>query len=348
MHLKNINLFNFRNYSALDLKLDEKPTILVGDNAAGKSNLLEAVYFLSTTKSGRVDEERELIKQGEEVTRLQVTGDSEQLEIILQNSNQSFSKKVKVNGVPKRVVDYIGNLPAVIFYPWDINMVTGSPSLRRWHLDMALAQVDAHYKKALTQYEQVLVNRNRVLKRIKEKQGRIDELDYWTSELIKNGQIIQNTREAFLQSLNQFISPLGEFIFEYRQSELSQEKLDQYNGREIQAAATLIGPHRDDFVVKIDGRNLARFGSRGEQRLATLAFKLATLEYMALSLGKRPILLLDDVFSELDESHREAVVEVVSRQQTILSAVELQNLPKEFLKNARILKVEDGKIHESS
>lgn len=343
MRLKNINLINFRNYARLDLNFDFRPTILVGDNAAGKSNLLEAVYFLSTTKSGRVDEEKELIKSGESIARLQGTTDSD-LEITLQNTQDQFSKKVKVNGVPRRVVDYIGNLSAVIFYPWDINMVTGSPSLRRWHLDMALAQVDSGYKKALTQYEQVLVNRNRVLKRIKERQGRIDELDYWTSELIKNGQIIQNTREAFLQSLNQFISPLGEFIFEYRQSELSQERLDQYNGREVAAAVTLIGPHRDDYVIKMDERILAHYGSRGEQRLATLAFKLATLEYMALTLGNRPILLLDDVFSELDLHHREAVVEVVSRQQTILSALELKNLPKDFLSSARILRVEEGKI----
>lgn len=346
MRLKNISLLNFRNYSVLDLKLDDKPAILVGDNAAGKSNLLEAVYFLSTTKSGRVDEERELIKQGQEVVRLQGTVDSEQLEITLQNTQDQFSKKVKINGIPRRVVDYIGNLPAVIFYPSDINMVTGSPSLRRWHLDMALAQVDSKYKKSLTLYEQVLTSRNRVLKRIKERQGRIDELDFWTEELIKNGQVIQSAREAFLQAMNSFNSPLGIFIFDYKQNLLNKERLAEYNGREIQAAATLIGPHRDDYVVKMDERILAHYGSRGEQRLATLAFKLATLEYMALTLGQRPILLLDDVFSELDLHHREAVVEVVSRQQTILSAVELQNLPKDFLNSARILKVEDGKIIE--
>lgn len=346
MYLRKLAILNFRNYSSLHLELDERPLILVGNNAAGKSNLLEAIYFLSTTKSGRVDEERELIKQGESVTK--VTGETEEinLEITLQNIEESFSKKVKVNGVPRRAVDYIGNLPAVIFYPWDINMVTGPPSLRRWHLDMALAQVDSSYKKALTIYEQVLTNRNRVLKRIKEGQGRADELDYWTEELIKNGQVIQSAREAFLQAMNSFNSPLGKFVFEYKESLLTNERLHEYNGREIQASVTLIGPHRDDFVLKMDGRNLARFGSRGEQRLATLAFKLAQLEYMALTLDQRPILLLDDVFSELDLHHREAVVEVVSRQQTILSAVELQNLPKDFLKTARILKVEDGKITE--
>lgn len=345
MILQNLKLLNFRNYPVLNLKLDERPVILVGNNAAGKSNLLEAIYFLSTTKSGRVDEEIELIKQGESVAKIEGETEETKLEIALQNSEEQLSKRVKINGVPRRAVDYIGNLPTVIFYPWDINMVTGSPSLRRWHLDMALAQVDSAYKKALTQYEQILTNRNRVLKRIKEGRGRIDELDFWTAELIKNGQTIQSSREAFLQAMNSFNSPLGKFVFEYKQSLLNKERLEEYNGREIQASITLIGPHRDDFVLKMDGRNLARFGSRGEQRLVTLAFKLATLEYMALTLGNRPILLLDDIFSELDESHREAVVEVVGRQQTIISAVELQNLPKAFLKNARILKVTNGEIH---
>lgn len=365
MFLKKLNLLNFRNYAALNLELDEQPTILVGNNAAGKSNLLEAIYFLSTTKSGRVDEESELIKQGEGVALIsglttdyrlpqkaedgrRKTEDDIKLEITLQNIEESFSKKVKVNGVPRRVTDYIGNLPTVIFYPWDINMVTGAPSLRRWHLDMALAQVDSAYKRALTLYEQVLTNRNRVLKRIKEGQGRIDELDFWTEELIKNGQVIQSAREAFLQAMNSFNSPLGKFVFEYKESLLTNERLHEYNGREIQASVTLIGPHRDDFVLKMDRRNLGLFGSRGEQRLATLVFKLATLEYMALTLGERPILLLDDVFSELDQNHRAAVVEVVSRQQTIISAVELENLPKDFLNSARILKVTNGEIHESS
>ena len=346
MFLKLLNFINFRNYAQLELNFDSCPTIFVGNNAAGKSNLLEAVYFLSTTKSGRVDEEMELIKSGESAARLQGTGDSD-LEITLQNTDENFSKKVKVNGVPRRVVDYIGNMPVVLFSPSDINMVTGAPSLRRWHLDMALAQVDSAYKKALTLYEQVLVSRNRVLKRIREGQGKLDELDFWTGELIKHGEVVSLAREAFLQAMNNFQSPLGLFIFEYKQSLLNKERLIEYNGREVAAAATLIGPHRDDFVLNLNNQNLAHFGSRGEQRLATLAFKLAQLEYMALTLGKRPILLLDDVFSELDANHRAHVVEVVGRQQTLIATVELENLPKSFLNSARILKVEDGKIIEN-
>ena len=344
MFLKQLNLINFRNYGKLDLQFDERPTIFVGNNAAGKSNLLEAVYFLSTTKSGRVDEETELIKQGENAALVTGLIQETKLEINMQMIDEKLHKRVKVNGVPRRVVDYIGNLPVVLFSPSDINMVTGSPSLRRWHLDLSLAQVDSHYKKSLTLYEQVLVSRNRVLKRIREGQGKVDELDYWTNELIKYAKVVSDARIAFLESMNNFESPLGKFIFEYKQSLLNKERLLQYNGREIQASVTLIGPHRDDFVLNLNNRNLAYFGSRGEQRTATLAFKLATLEYMALSLGKRPILLLDDVFSELDANHRAHVVEVVSRQQTIIATVELENLPKSFLNSSRILRVEEGVV----
>jgi DNA replication and repair protein RecF len=259
------------------------------------------------------------------------------LEVGFQLAEGQMTKRLRVNGIPRRVVDFVGNLPAIIFYPSDINMVTGSPSLRRWHLDLGLAQVDFDYKKHLTLFEQVLTNRNRVLKRIKEGEGGVDELTYWTEELLKNGR-------AFFEFLKTLKNPLGNFEFHYHESVLSQERLNQYSGREIAAAATLIGPHRDDFKILLKGKNLAHFGSRGEQRTATLAFKLSQLEFMADKLGKRPILLLDDVFSELDAKHRKAVIDSVKLQQTILATVELEHIPKDFLNTARILKVEDGTI----
>ncbi|TSC88061.1 MAG: DNA replication and repair protein RecF [Microgenomates group bacterium Gr01-1014_7] len=367
MFLKAFNLTNFRNYARLELNFDTRPTILVGNNAAGKSNLLEAIYLLSTTKSLRVETEDELIKEGEEFVRVEgffrpeddqpLAGGSEtELLVIINRSTEqvSFRKKVMVNGISKRAVDFIGNLPAVIFYPQDINMVTGAPSLRRWHLDLSLAQVDSSYKKTLTLYEQILTNRNRVLKSIREGQGKADELKYWTDELAEKGEGVRVKREEFFKFINNLESPLGDFRFEYLQSPISVERLRETNGREVAAAATLIGPHRDDFVVttlsEVEGqgsRDLAHFGSRGEQRTATLAFKLAQLEYMAKILGKRPILLLDDVFSELDANHRAHVVEIVGKQQTIIATVELENIPKSFLDSARILKVEDGKISGS-
>lgn len=357
MFLKTLNLTNFRNYSVLNLDFDQRPTILVGNNSVGKSNLLEAIYLLSTTKSSRVENEMELIKEKEEFARVEgflENGGETELLIILnkETTDVNFKKKVLVNGISRRTLDFIGNLPAVIFYPADINMVTGAPSLRRWHLDLALAQIDQEYKRTLTLYEHFLTARNRVLKKIREGHGKLDELEYWTKELVKHGQVISNRRQVFFEFINSLEKPLGEFLFEYKPSEISAEKLEETNGREVAAAATLIGPHRDDFVVEAlsevegqgSGRDLAHFGSRGEQRTATLAFKLVQLEYMAKILGKRPILLLDDIFSELDANHRAHVVEIVGKQQTIIATVELENIPKEFLASSRILRVEDGKI----
>lgn len=348
MFLRKLNLTNFRNYSNLELDFDQRPTILVGNNAAGKSNLLEAVYFLSTTKSLRVETEDELIKQGEEFCRVEGFAEDTELLVIInrQTSEVNFRKKTLVNGISRRITDFIGNLPAVIFYPSDINMVTGSPSLRRWHLDLGLAQIDSSYKKALTSYEQFLTARNRVLKRIREGQGRKDELDFWTKGVVENGKIISEKRLSFFEYINNLEKPLGEFMFDYQPSEVTVERLIETNGREVAAAATLIGPHREDFEILQEDRKLAHFGSRGEQRTGTLAFKLAQLEYMAKILGQRPILLLDDVFSELDANHRAHVVEIVSRQQTIIATVELENIPQSFLASARILKVENGKIKE--
>lgn len=356
MFLKQINLTNFRSYARLELNFDARPTILVGNNASGKSNLLESIYLLSTTKSFRVETEDELIRTSEEFGRVEgfLTDPETELMVLInrQTENINFRKKVLVNGISRRVLDFIGNMPAVIFYPSDINMVTGSPSLRRWHLDLALAQVDPGYKKSLTAYEQFLTSRNRVLKAVREGHARVDELEYWTNGLIEKGKVVSEKRKEFFEFINGLNppagGPLGGFIFEYRQSEVSVEKLVETNGREVAAAATLIGPHRDDFVVMMDGRHLAHYGSRGEQRTATLAFKLAQLEYMAKILGKRPILLLDDVFSELDGPHRAHVVEIVGKQQTIIATVELENIPQEFLDSSRILKVTNGEIHESS
>ncbi len=349
MFLKKLNLTNFRNYFQLELDFDHRPAILVGNNAAGKSNFLEAIYLLSATKSLRVETEDELIKEGQDFARVEgfaENGGETELLIIINRPTEevSFKKKVMVNGISRRTVDFIGNLPAVIFYPSDINMVTGSPSLRRWHLDLGLAQIDPAYKKALTAYEKFLTARNRVLKRIREGHGRADELNFWTDGLIKEGKAISDKRYEFFEYINSLKEPLGDFRFEYKPSEVTMERLVQTNSREVAAAATLIGPHRDDFDMLLSYRNLAHFGSRGEQRTATLAFKLAQLEYMAKILGTRPILLLDDVFSELDAEHRAHVVEIVSKQQTIIATVELENIPQSFLDSARILKVENGKI----
>lgn len=356
MFLKQINLTNFRNYAQLKIDFDSRTVIFVGNNAAGKSNLLEAVYLLSCSKSHRSDNEDDLILEGSNFARVEgfLSEPETELLVILNRVTDevNFRKKIVVNGLAKRALDFIGHLPAVIFYPSDINMVTGAPSLRRWHLDLALAQIDYDYKKNLTVYEQILTARNRVLKTIREGRGTTDELDFWTKSLVDKGQIISTKRRDFFIFINALEEPLGKFIFEYQESVLNLERLSETSSREVVAAATLIGPHRDDFrFIQTEtedgkGRDLAHFGSRAEQRTATLALKLAQLEYMAKILGKRPLLLLDDVFSELDAIHREHILAIVSKQQTLIAAVELENIPEDFLNLVKIFRVENGKIIE--
>ncbi|MDO8638881.1 MAG: DNA replication and repair protein RecF [Candidatus Daviesbacteria bacterium] len=357
MFLKNLKLTNFRNFSKIDLNFG-KITLLVGNNAQGKSNLLESIYFLATSKSPRADKDIQLIKEGEEFVRIsgQIIDDETELEIFMQKreNSQALEKRTKVNGIGRRATDYIGNLVVIHFSPEDINLVTGAPALRRWHLDLTLAQIDREYKNALNTYHTSLVSKNKILKGIKEGISKIDELDFWNEQMILAGNLITQKRQHFFEFLNSHVGKgsLGNFRFVYEESLISDGRIREYLAREIATGNSLIGPHRDDFVFKLDNKDLEYFGSRGEQRTAVLELKLAELNFFkALPFPVRgglagivPVLLLDDVFSELDETHRDYVISIIGNQQTILSTVEESQIPKKFLKEIKIVKVEKGKI----
>ncbi len=359
MFLKNIKLANFRNYSEVELKFDCPITVLVGNNAQGKSNFLEAIYFLSTTKSPKADKDEELIKKGESVVRvegvIENTDSQTNLEIAMQLQDESLGngiiKKVKVNGIARRVLDYIGNLAVVIFSPEDINLVTGSPALRRWHIDLTLAQIDKEYKKALTTYGEVVTSKNRLLKHIKEGNAKVDELTYWSNQQLSLGQVVSQKRTDFFEFLNKTEKKFNSFLFEYLGNELTEKRLLEYQSREIAACASLIGPHRDDFDFVVGNRlgdpfsrSLRHFGSRGEHRTAVLDLKIAEVAFVEHVLGTRPVLLLDDVFSELDLAHRQHVLKLIDLQQTVIATVELDDYLKQSLKNAAILSVENGQL----
>lgn len=345
MFLKNINLINFRNFSKLNLEFNDV-TLLIGNNAQGKSNLLESIYFLATTKSLRVAKDSQLIKEGEGYTivsgKVVDEDESIDLEISMQLKEEAILKRVKVNGIPRRGIDYIGHLIAVLFSPEDINLVAGPPALRRWHIDMSLAQVDRQYKQSLTTYHEVILARNKILKRIKEGMAKRDELDFWTQKALESGKIISEKRVQFFDFLNTAEKNLGAFEYEYQPNVISEDRLTIYRSSEIAAAASLIGPHRDDFIFKLHDQDLAIFGSRGEARGAVLDLKLTELEYFHQLAGSQPILLLDDVFAELDDVHRRHVISVVAKQQTIITAVANETIPEGFLETVRGFKVENG------
>lgn len=345
MFIKKITLTNFRNYSHLNFDFSSPITILLGENAQGKSNFLEAVFFLASSKSYKAEKEDELVKEGEEAAHVQgvLEGDTT-LEIAIQIIEGSLKKRIKVNGIPRRVNDYTNNLVAVLFSPEDINMVTGSPSLRRRHVDITLSQVDRDYKRALSSYEEVVMNKNRLLKRIREGLSKRDELTFWADQQILLGNILCGKRRSFFEFLNREPKKFGNFNYKYIPNEISLERLYEYQQREIDAAISLIGPHRDDFCFFQDDKDLSKYGSRGEQRTVVLDLKIAEVSFIEHKLSTRPILLLDDIFSELDLKHQEHVIDMAKLQQTVITSVDMDVAISKELTGADFYSVEDGVI----
>lgn len=360
MYLKSIKLINFRNFSKLNFHFQTPITILMGDNAKGKSNFLESIYFLSTSKSTRAEKEEELLRYGTDFLRVegkiqQQADEGTRLEIAMQTVDAQLKKKIKVNGLPRRVVDYSANLAVVMFAPSDINLVTGPPSLRRAHLDQILSQIDRTYKKAAATYEDIIIRKNRLLKAIRDGLANLDQLIFWSQEQLSQAQIITQKRRDFFNFLNATEKKLGAFEFEYVESLLDEQRLVEYQDREIEAATSLIGPHRDDFLFLMRSfdsaqddseRDLSRFGSRGEQRTAVLDLKISDASFMESVLGSRPVLLLDDIFSELDLEHRKHVVELAKLQQTIITTVEPDGFLKNKFKEASFFSVGNGQLSE--
>ena len=275
----------------------------MGENGSGKSNLMEAVYMLATGKSFRADREDEMLKYGEGFFRvigqIRQMGQIGQMEITMADARKRFL----INGVPRRQIDFVGKMRAVLFCPQDMELVTGSPGGRRRYLDFVISQMDREYRRCLISYEKGLRQRNKLLEMIREGLAQRSQLFFWDKLLIKNGEYITLKRGEYLEGLA-----------EYDKSVISEARLKQYEVEEVAAAATLVGPHRDDFVVNIDGRDVSKYGSRGEQRMAVLGLKEKEIEYLFFDSAQdsqQPLLLLDDILSELDHKHRDEVQKMV-------------------------------------
>lgn len=320
MHLDKILLQNFRSFEKEEFGL-ERAVVVVGGNGAGKSNLLEAMYLLAVGKSFRAEREEEMIRYGAHFASVRGEKGGGQLEVMMTDGTMGTTrKKFEVNGVRKRMIDFVGQMRAVLFGPADMELVTGSPSGRRKYLDFVLAQSDREYRRCLLAYEKGLRQRNRLLDLIREGQASRSQLFFWDRVLIKNGGYIAERREEYLRHLSE-ISEWG-VVAEYDRSSISEVRLKQYELEEVAAGSTLVGPHRDDFVVKTrtGKRDVSKYGSRGEQRMAVLWMKVGEIEYLAAvdqsaEEGRQPILLLDDVFSELDHEHRERVLKLADERQ---------------------------------
>lgn len=380
--LSKITLHNFRNYAKRSFELETNLTLIVGPNAIGKTNILEAIYLLATGKSFRAETEQEVILEGQEVGRVVGTINNERIvvggeikektkekgEMIKDRIREEgygknteateleidwdgrgrFTKTYKVNGVGKRQVDFVGNLRAVLFSPIDMEIIVDSPSIRRRYLDSVLIQVHKDYRVAISIYERAIRQRNKLLWRIREENLKFTDYDlqlkYWNELIIANGKIIYERRKEYLEFLNNIPDKIFPIHIKYEHSIISSERLARYASEEISAAATLVGPHRDDFIVdkyhKNHEESIRSYGSRGEQRLAVFAIKLGELEYIKQVTGFSPLLLLDDIFSELDHQNRHHILRAIIKQQTIMTTTDLHLVEKNLLKNVQLVELE--------
>ncbi len=363
MILTNLSLTNFRSFAKKQLSFTPQVTLIIGANASGKTNILEAIFLLATGKSFRAGKEIEMICSGAELGQIQskieqVGGEQKgNLEVMLTNGviqEKIVGKKLyKVNGVNRRWKDFVGNLHCVLFRPEDIDLISGSPSLRRDYLDAILEQADWQYRACNLAYKKGLRQRNKLLSGIREGEAQKFQLTFWNQLLIKNGEIITQKRAALLEFFNNFLAACDRLYKDnhrveiiYDKSTINQARLDKYIEAEIALGVTLVGPHRDDLKFKSrpcsemvgapdsenfdDSRDLTSYGSRGEQRMAILAMKLAELEFMHKKTGQRPTLLLDDIFSELDQEHREQIFKIIPNQQTIITATDAETIDGEL------------------
>ncbi|SRR5258708_18197 len=330
--IQKLRLSNFRNFKDSTFEFSDKITVIVGPNASGKTNLLESIYLLSTGKSFKAEESSEMIKYESDLARVKGKVPGDILEVVLtrgeikvgeEKTEKTPKKKLLVNNISKRVIDFSGILKSVLFAPHDLDLVTESPSVRRRFLDAVLSQVDREYHRAILSYEKALRQRNKLLYRIREEGLSKGQLLFWDQLLIKSGDYISNKREEFINFVNstQALST-QKFNLIYDKSVISEGRLKQYENEEMAAATTLVGPHRDDFGFEIKKRDLSKFGSRGEQRMGVLWLKLSELSFIEKQTHEKPTLLLDDIFSELDEAHREIVYEVSRNQQTIITTAD--------------------------
>jgi len=344
MHLRQLSLRHYRNYPKKDFSFSSGTTLVVGPNAVGKTNLLEAIYLLATGKSFRAELEEEMISYGQVMANVSgLLSNKEKLAIIL-TTGQVLGKRVakkiyRVNGVNRRMVDFLGNLKVVYFGPEDLEIIIDSPSIRRNYLDSVLEQTDREYRRASVSYKKGLRQRNKLLEQIREEGMPRSVLYFWDKLLIENGDMITKKRTEFIDFINQQPEYFGKLQVAYDNSLISPERLAKYENEEVAAGMTLVGPHRDDFQVSLDKRNLHAYGSRGEQRTAIFSIKLAELEFITAKSQTRPILLLDDIFSELDHEHRKHLLEIIPHQQTIITTTDIHLIELDYRKKIDITKL---------
>lgn len=351
--MKRLLLEDFRNYQRREFGFGEGTTVFLGPNAIGKTNILEAIYLISVGNSLKAKRIDEMIRFGQEVGKAEayIENDEEEnkLTVVLTHGELQGKRVAKrrflVDDAPKRKGDFVGRLSSVIFRPEDLDLMDGSPSLRRNWLDEVLLQSDREYARSLSSYEQALRRRNKILDAIREGVSSRYQLTFWDGLLVKHGNVLTDRREALINYVNEIwrrSELFNKLKIEYDRSPISEHRLEQYKKEEVEAGYTLVGPHKDDFLIhEVENevkRDLAIYGSRGEKRMTVLGLKMGELLYLEEQLGRKPLLLLDDIFSELDDIHTKEVHRVMIGRQVIVTTTDARDV--KGVKGVVVLKLE--------
>lgn len=368
MYLSKLELTSFRNYQKEKIKLCDGINIFIGNNAQGKTNILESIYILALTKSHRIGFENNIIKNGANCCRIYglIRDDSSLKELKLEIVNDKKSVFVDKKEI-KKIASYISNMNVIMFCPNDLDIIKGAPQIRRNLLNVQISQLYPLYVNYLNEYNKLLKNRNEYLKQLSINGiSDIRYLDIINEKLVDRGVMIYLYRKKYLDYINNKINEIYfnitgiknlNIIYEtnidlidFSIEEIKKQyfsKLKSNIKREISQGMTLYGPHRDDFSFCINDENMKYYASQGQQRLAVIAFKLVEVSFFELEKGTNPILLLDDIFSELDIDKRNKLIKFIPDDvQTIITTTDLKNIQRKIVKRAKIFIVDHGKITE--
>ena len=357
MKLKKIKLQNFRNYEALSIQLDENTNIFYGNNAQGKTNILEAVSVAATTKSHRNAKDKELIHFENNEAHIEIELEKNNLEYVVDVHLKKHSPKgIAINKIPiKRASELFGVVNIVFFSPEDLNIIKNGPSERRKFIDLELSQLNKVYLSDLVSYNKVIMQRNKLLKSGINKQDLLINLEIWDEQLVKYGSKIISERSKFIKDTNKIIQSIHLELSDNKEKlDLKYEKnvevinfhqaIKKYRDRDIQMKCTTVGPHKDDLGVYINNFDIRKFGSQGQQRTAALSLKLAEIELVKERINDTPILLLDDVLSELDQSRQHILLDKICGIQTLVSCTGVEEFIKHRFNINKVFCVENGNI----
>ncbi|WP_057881220.1 DNA replication/repair protein RecF [Companilactobacillus kimchiensis] len=370
MFVKELNLKNYRNYESLQVDFSPNINVFLGENAQGKTNLLEAMYFLALTRSHRTSNDKDLIRWGSDFARISGTVIKDnsshlKLDLIISKSG----KKAKLNNLEQRKLSsYIGNLNVVLFSPEDLSIVKGNPGIRRKFIDMEFGQMSSQYLKTMSQFRSVLKQRNAYLKKLQHRQATdMIYLDVLSDQFSAFCAEVVFSRLQFLKKLQNHIESIHENITEGNEKleivyntffktegktleniyDIFKENFTKNTQKEIQRGVTLFGPHRDDIKFLVNDKNVQDFGSQGQQRSVALSLKLAEVELIKDQVGDYPILLLDDVLSELDHKRQTHLLSSIKGGiQTFITTTSIDDVDPELVKNPNILIINNGKVQQ--